>query len=182
MNYPFEFPAGVDRAEVIHSHRMNDPCMHCGFEPPASECREARGDMMKPLRRDALIRAIEARRGTDELNGPARFSSGFILEQAAHRHVMLVEEAQTGLKGKFSDDDFQVILNAECGPIWQWDPLFSVAEMVADDNGVGRLEDLPESGHMRQLLKKLLTLTPLENAALVDACERVWRGYDNPLL
>lgn len=182
MNYPFEFPAGIDRAEFIHAHRMRDHCMHCGFEPPAEQCRESSGDLMKPLRRDALIRAVDARRGTDDLQGPERFSSGFIVEEAAHRYFMLLEEAQTQLKGNFSQRDFQVILNVECGPTWQWDPTHSVAAMVADDNGIEALDDLPEGSPMRQLLEKLLTLTPLENAALVDACERVWRGYDNPLL
>lgn len=182
MNYPFEFPAGIDRAEIIHTRRLHDPCMHCGFEPPAEECREFSHDMMRPVRRSALIRAVNDRRGTDDLHGPERFSSGFIVEQAAHRHFMLLDRAQAALKGKFTQADFQVILNAECQPAWEWDPAMSVAQMVADDNGVRRLNSLPEGSHMRQLLEKLLTLTPLENAALVDACERVWRGYDNPLL
>jgi hypothetical protein len=182
MNYPFEFPAGIDRAEVIRAHRLRDTCMHCGFEPPAEECREFRHDTMKDMRRSALISAVDARRGTDALVGDERFSSGFIVEQAAHRYFMLLDEAQAALKGRFTQADFQVILNVECQPTWDWDPAMSVAQMVADDNVVRRLKALPEGDHMRQLLEKLLTLSPLENAALVDACERVWRGYDNPLL
>lgn len=182
MNQPIEFPAGVPRAEVLHEHRLHDPCMHCGIEPPIDECREYSRDMMKVVRRSALVRAFDVRRGTDALCGPARFSSGFIAEQAAYRYFMLLDETQAKLKGNFSEEDFQVILNAECGPMWEWDPMLSVAQMVADDSGVESLKDLPESSHMRQLLQKLLELTSLENAALVDACERVWRGYDNPLL
>ncbi len=182
MNYPFEFPAGIDRAEDIHAHRLRDTCMHCGFELPAEECREFRYDFMKDMRRSVLISAVHARRGTDALVGDERFSSGFIVEQAAHRYFMLLDEAQTALKGRFTQDDFQVMLNVECQPTWNWDPAMSVAQMVADDQGIEALEDLSERSQMRQLLEKLLTLTSLENAALVDACERVWRGYDNPLL
>lgn len=182
IDYPFEFPVGMDRAEVIDSHRRRDDCMHCGFEPPM-QCRsEFSGDMDKPIRRDALIRAIDERRGAERLNYEERFSAGFILEQAAHRHFMVLEHAQAQLKGWFSEADFQVILDAECSAVWQWDPQMSVAAMVGDHNGVRKLKDLAEDSSLRQLLEKLLALTPLEDATLVDACERVWRGYDNPLL
>jgi hypothetical protein len=54
--------------------------------------------------------------------------------------------------------------------------------MVADSNGIESIEELQEGSAMRKLLEKLTLLTPLENAALVDACERVWRGCENPLL
>ena len=182
MNDTFEYPSGLATSDANTERRLHGACMHCGFEPPAEECLEFDEDMMKPVRRGALIRAVEARRGTDALCGDERYSSGFICEQAAHRHFMLLDHVQAELKGKFTPHDFQVILNAECQPTWQWHPMLSVAQMVADDNGIEGLEDLPESGRMRQLLEKLLSLTPLENAALVDACERVWRGYDNPLL
>ena len=104
------------------------------------------------------------------------------IEQAAHRYFMLLDEVEAQLKGRFSKDDFQVILNAECQPTWEWDPRLSVAKMVADDNGIYRLNQLAADSFMRQLLEKLMALNPLENAVLVDACERVWRGYDNPLL
>lgn len=182
MNHPIESTASVDQADVVHEHRLSAPCMHCGFEPPIEECLEFDYDMMKDLRRSSLIRSVNARRGTEALHGPERFSSGFIVEMAAHRYFMLLDAAQAELKGKFCEDDFQVILNAECGPTWEWDPMHSVAQMVADNFGVDSLDELPEESHMRQLLEKLLKLTSLESAALVDACERIWRGYANPML
>ena len=86
------------------------------------------------------------------------------------------------MKGKFSDSEFQVILNCECNDIWDWNTSTSVATMVADDNGIDSLDDMPNESPMRVLLEKLALLSPTENAALVDACERVWRGYQNPLL
>ena len=58
----------------------------------------------------------------------------------------------------------------------------SVATMVADGDGIDSIEALPIGSAMRSLLDKLIGLTVLENAALVDACERVWCGYNNTLL
>ena len=52
----------------------------------------------------------------------------------------------------------------------------SVAGMVADDNGVDSLEELTPDSGLRVLIEKLVELTPAENAALVDVCERVWRS------
>lgn len=181
-DYKFDFPAGMDPAVVFEMHRHYDECMHCGFELPPEQCREYALDSRKGARRRAILRAVDDRRGTGALRGEERYSSGFIAEQAAHRHFMLLDHAQTQLKGRFSEEEFQVILNVECQPIWECDPMMSVAQMVADDNGICRLKHLEEGSPMRQLLEKLLALTPLENAAVVDACERVWRGYDNPLL
>ncbi|WP_374662843.1 hypothetical protein [Inhella sp.] len=74
------------------------------------------------------------------------------------------------------------ILNIECGPIWEWDPTLSVARMVADDQGVRRLKELQEDDPLRILLEKLVKLSPAEDGALVDICERIWRGHGNPLL
>jgi hypothetical protein len=182
MNYTFDFPVGMDRDEVIHLHRLHDTCMHCGFEPPPEDCAEFSNDFAKSMRRSELLKAIDLRRGGENRPSPNRFSSGFIAEQAAARYFMLLDTAHAALKGNFSEQDFSVILNAECTPVWQWDPGHSVAAMVADDNGIESLEELPEGGSMRSLIEKLIALTPLENAALVDACERVWRGYGNPLL
>lgn len=182
MKYSFEFPAGMDRAEVIHAHRLRDTCMHCGFEAPPEECLESRLDYLKSTRRTDLLEAIDLRRGDGSIGGRGLASSGYIAEVAAHRYFMLLVTAQAALKGRFTLPEFSVILNAECTPIWDWDTYTSVAAMVADDNGIDCLEDVPNGGLMHELLTKLSALTQLENAALVDACERVWRGYENPLL
>lgn len=52
----------------------------------------------------------------------------------------------------------------------------SVAGMVADDQGVESLDELGLDSILRLLILKLAKLTPTENAALVDVCERVWRS------
>jgi hypothetical protein len=67
------------------------------------------------------------------------------------------------------------ILNVECGPIWNFSPYDTVASMVADDNGIESLDELEEDSNMRILLDKLIQLTRIQNAALVDICEQVWR-------
>lgn len=182
MNYTFAFPDGIDRDEVILNHRLNDTCMHCGFEPLHEDSRENRSDITKSKRRMNLLAAIDLRRGGENLFSLERLSSGFIAEQAAHRHFMLLDIAEAELQSMFSEREFSVMLNAECTPIWNWHTGKSVAAMVAGDNGIDSIDELPEGSPMRKLLEKLIDLTPLQNAALVDACERVWRGYDNPLL
>lgn len=164
------------------NHRCGDACMHCGFEPPQEQRLEYQVDFMQHERRMDLLDAVNLRRGSEHLSRPERFSSAFIVEQAAHRHFMLVQDIQARLKGRFTAAEFDVILNCECQPVWQWDTYMPVAAMVADDQGVESLDELPEGSPLRVLLEKLQALTVSQDAALVDACERVWRGYDNPLL
>lgn len=164
------------------NHRCSEACMHCGFEPPQEQRREYRFDFMQRQRRMDLLDAVNERRGSEHLTGAERFSSAFIVEQAAHRYFMLVQDIQARLKGRFTAAEFDVILNCECQPVWQWDTYMPVAAMVADDQGVESLDELPEGSPLRVLLDKLQALTVTQDAALVDACERVWRGYDNPLL
>lgn len=156
--------------------------MHCGFEPPQEQRLEYQVDSMQHARRMDLLDAVNLRRGSEHLSRPERFSSAFIVEQAAHRHFMLVEAVQARVKGRFTGAEFRVILNCECSPLWQWDTYMSVAMMVADDQGVDDIDELAEGDPLRTLLQKLGALTPTEDAALVDACERVWRGYENRLL
>jgi len=156
--------------------------MHCGFEPPPQDCLELDYDDLKENRRAHLLNAVDLRRGTDNLTGPERFSSGFIVEQAAQRYFSLLDDVQAQMKDMFSSSEFLVILNAECTPVCDWYANMSVTTMVADDNGIDSLDDLKKGSSMRGLLEKLIALSPIENAALIDACERVWRGYPNPLL
>lgn len=104
------------------------------------------------------------------------------MEQAGERYFSLVGRAQHSLRGRFTSAEFACILSVDCGSIWEWDAYSTVADMVADANGVGALDELEPKSVLRQLLYKLIELSPLENAALVDACEQIWRGYENPLL
>jgi len=102
--------------------------------------------------------------------------------QASARYFMLLETAAEHLKGRFSSADFHFLLNTQCTPIWSWEPSHSLASIVADEYGIEELEELDAGNPLRVFLERLLTLSPLENAVLVDACEQVWRGHPNPLL
>jgi hypothetical protein len=179
--YAVESDVSMTPEDEIELLRQMAPCMHCGFEPAPEQRREFPRDSYRPTRRAALLDEVKERRGTERLKGEERFSSGFIVEEAAHRYFMLVRDAQEKLKGMFTKAEFITMLNVECGPVWQWDVQMPMAIMVADNNGVQH-RDVAEGTPLRSLLDKLIGLSPVENAVLVDACERVWRGHENPLL
>ncbi len=98
----------------------------------------------------------------------------FVIQQAAERYFSLVTRATLSLH--FSQPEMTIILNTTCSPVWQWHAYSSVAGMVADDNGVESMDELEPDSILRMLIKKLGQLSPTENAALVDICERVWRS------
>lgn len=117
-------------------------------------------------------------RESDVLNIPCDVP----MVQASARYFMLLETAAEHLKGRFSSADFRFLLNTQCTPIWDWEPSHSLASMVADEYGIEDLDELDVGNPLRVFLERLLTLSPLEDAVLVDACEQVWRGRPNPLL
>lgn len=134
-------------------------------------------DTDQPSRRRRLNHAITARVGTQG----RRVAPETVLEQASARYFSLIARVQGSLKGRFSEKEWGYILDTESMPIWDWRAGMKVATMVADSHGVESLDHPDLDGALRILLYKLLQLSPLENAALVDACEQVWRGYRNPL-
>lgn len=109
----------------------------------------------------------------DEINGH-KIPNNFIIQQAAERYFSLVTRATRSLH--FSQPEMTIILNSTCSPFWQWDAYMSVAGMVADDQGVESLDELEPDSILRLLILKLAKLSPTENAALVDVCERIWRS------
>ena len=129
-------------------------------------------------RRRRLSDAISARVGARD----RQVAPETVLEQASARYFSLIARVQGSLKGRFSEAEWHYILNTECASIWSWRAGMKVATMVADHYSVASLDDPALDGVLRVLLYKLLQLSPLENAALVDACEQVWRGNRNPLL
>lgn len=177
---PFALGGVADEAEFRRRHDLE--CMHCQYEPVSEQRAEFGRDHDQPVRRQSLLMSIKARRGTDVLCSPERFSSHLIVEQAAYRFFELVAGTEDALKGRFDSMDFSYMLNTTCTPIWSWDPDMPMATMVASDHGISSLDHIQEGHPLRKLLEKLIELTPLENAVLVDVCERVWRGHDNPLL
>ena len=133
-------------------------------------------DEHQTARRATVLRGIAARQG----EGNA-CSSRLIVEQAAQRFFELVKHATDGLRGRFTEREWEVLLSCEPSPAWHWHRWTTVATMVADDLGIDSLDELHPDSQLRALLVKLEGLSPLENATLVDACERVWRGLENPL-
>jgi hypothetical protein len=48
--------------------------------------------------------------------------------------------------------------------------------MVAADFGIELLSDVSEGSNLHILIEKLIRLSPTQEAALVDMCERYWRN------
>jgi hypothetical protein len=134
------------------------------------------------LTQDYLRRELEKRRGNRQSNRP-RLSSRFVIEQAAERYFQLLELANGRLKRRFDTGDFSYLLNLNCSPVWRHYAQDDLAGDLLDDLGleIQSLDDISDPV-LRDLVSKLRELTSVETYAIVDACEQVWRGYDNPLL
>lgn len=156
--------------------RIGATRLHCGFEPAALASREPFRDPHRTLRRATILRGVAERQGEGNV-----CSSRLIVEQAAHRFFELAQLAAQGLRGRFTEREWGVLLSCEPSPTWHWHRHTTVATMVADDQGIEALDELHPDSELHALLVKLGDLTPLENATMVDACERVWRGLENPL-
>ena len=138
-------------------------------------------DIDGSTRRLFLKDEIEARTFKhQEFDADQKFSSQFVVQEAAARFFSLLRPATASMNGLFTRKDLTKILNTTCGPIWNWKAgRMSVLSMVADENGINSGSDVRKDSEMGILLKKLKALTPLQNAALVDVCERHWRGRFN---
>lgn len=102
------------------------------------------------------------------------------LLQACERYFQLLMQTTADLKGTFTEEEFSILLNAECTPAWRFDAHSSLASLVADSYGIESLDEA--EGAMHTLLVKLLELSLVEKMTVVDVCEQVWRGRPNPLL
>ena len=138
---------------------------------------EQRMDIDGSTRRQFLKDEIEARTfKRQEFDVDRKFSSQFVVQQGAARFFSLLRPATASMNGLFTKEDLTKILNTTCGPLWDWRAdCMSVFSMVVDDNGINSWGDVPKDSEMEILMKKLAALTPLQNAALVDVCERFWR-------
>ena len=134
-------------------------------------------DVEGSMRRQFLKDEIEARTFKHlEIDADQKFSSQFVVQEAAARFFSLLRPATVSMNGLFTIKDLTKILNTTCGPIWDWEEgCMSVFSMVVDDNGINSWSDVSKDSEMEILMKKLKALTPLQNAALVDVCERFWR-------
>lgn len=127
-----------------------------------------------PTRHRFLEREILARVGTS--SEPTERMSGFyVLQTAAERYFMVISEAIESMSEMFTEQEFGLMLNTTCAPIWEWDRHWTLATFVADHNGVSSVSELGAGSSLGILLKKLAPLSTAQNAALVDVCERFWR-------
>lgn len=127
-------------------------------------------------RLEELLKQIQMRSGVANFQGDAeRVNYQFVVQQASERYFALL--AWTFSRLAFSEAEYAIIRESICGPYWQWHLPETVAQAVANDEGIdlGNLELLPKGSQMRVILEKLVKLDPLENVALIDHCERSWR-------
>jgi len=134
--------------------------------------REMDVDVNSDERSDFLVDEVQLRQGDPSIGSEKHFSIGFVVESACERYFALLRSEESALDGLLSFEDLGVVLNTCCSPVWEWQPGFTIAGALAEDHGV---EDLSEDNPMTRLIRKLSKLTPLQCAALVDVCERIWR-------
>lgn len=138
---------------------------------------EQRYDFDVSNRMNQLEKEIKARDGAEKsIDLDGKFSSEFIIRQALERYFELLNEAIQSLDSIFTTCDMEIIINVNCSPFCQWNANKSVAGMVVDDHGIEQLSDLADDSDTRLLLEKLMHLSPTQNAALIDVCERFWRS------
>lgn len=123
-----------------------------------------------------LKEQIDLRNGSMGTAAQIRIPAQFVVREAASRHFRLMEKALHSLRCLFTEKEMVIILNTTCDTVWDWKPGRTVAGMVADDNGVNQLEDLPLDSMLYGLMVKLCDLTAAQNLALVEVCEGVWRS------
>lgn len=138
-------------------------------------------DLDADLRTNRLLAAVAARMGLNE-DPCSNMRPLFVMEQAADRYYMLIAEAEQTLVGKFSDSDFNKLLNSTCAPDWRLNPGYRLVDVLMNAAGLERQSLGHADAEFFSLVKKLGRLTFVQEASLVDVCERVWRGYDNSLL
>jgi hypothetical protein len=141
------------------------------------ESAEQGRDLNESRRLHVLGQEIEARDGSEAALAPEhKFSSQFVIQQAAERYYSLVRHAIQSLDMVFTTDEMKLVLNTNCSPIWNWSLYSTVANVVFETYGFDELSNHPSDVAIRTLVEKLMKLTHIQNAALVDLCERFWRG------
>ena len=120
-------------------------------------------DFYWPTRHRALSRGSVFRAGLR--NGVPAVSRRLVIEQAAVRYFWMMEAARKGLSGKFTLEDFHVMLNTECSTVWQRSQADSMLSFVAEKSG-------SVDSSLRARLKRLTTV---QDEALLDVCECIWR-------
>lgn len=138
----------------------------------ADECAD---DVNQAVRHQWLLRESDARRGVGA-DGQSCVPQRLALEQGAERYFHLVRLGLASLARRFDEWELTQLLNANPSTVWDTSMCLDwMASAVADDQGIESIGQLRE-GPMKKLLSKLAELSAVENVALLDVCERVWRN------
>lgn len=120
-----------------------------------------------------LTEQIKARAGAELLSGEKIISQKIVVEQSLERYFLLIGEALNGIQ--LDHEEMRVILNSIPSPVWQWGLNVSLATCIADACSADEFSKLDANSTFLKLITKLQKLTLLQEAALIDFCERFWR-------
>lgn len=155
-------------------------CLACHSKTKLPTTLEEEFDCEKRL--NFLKVRIEARRG-NRSRPHGRISAGYVMEEAAKRHFQLMEVTFESLRGKFDEVDFEFLLITNCSPVWRVGHYIDLPSCVLDNlSSYASTPTELEDDNLKRLIDKLKDLSPTEQLAVIEACELVWRGYQNPLL
>lgn len=119
---------------------------------------------------------VKARNGAEIAFEPEqKFSTRYIVQESLRKHFMLIHSALESLDSMFTSSEMGIILNANCGPFWEWHLGRPMAFILIEAYGIDQLSDLDDDSELKLLIEKLMPLSALQNAALFDVCERCWR-------
>jgi hypothetical protein len=96
------------------------------------------------------------------------------IRESLDRYYALIDQARTGLEGKFTNAELGVIVDISNSTIFEAHSLEGILFNAQDCAPDGTWEKW--GADEKTLLSKLEALTLTEHAALVDACERWWRA------
>jgi len=174
-------------SQTFHSSLQHDPAngpymLECASCRTPIQASDPHTDQAGRLERLQYVREqIESRRG-NRAAGVLRFSQGFVAEQALERYFRTVADTQESLRGRFDASDFDWMLNARPEAIWRWTYGDLAAEVLDTFRYAGDADEESAAPAIVDLARRLAELTPIEQVAFADACERVFRGYSNPCL
>lgn len=155
----------------VHAPQHKTPLMQA-LQSDSTDGAEWAFDFDRFTRAEALLAETQRRRPYREDAGS--FSAGYTLEVAAQRYFELLNVELLSLQGFLTESELVALLNTTASPVWNWRAGFTLAGVVADDQGIESLED---DTRMGRFVRKLSSLTQSQCLALVDACERIWRDH-----
>lgn len=108
-----------------------------------------------------------------------------VAAQAISRYFDLLSVTQSNLMDHFEQDEMTLLLDALNSEFHSFSSDRRLVGTVADAAGIsdiGAFQALPQGSSLYRLISKLLNLTLVEEAAVVDACEQFWRRRCMPIV